>query len=231
MKVSIFQPTYLPWLGFFKVIDWAETYVILDHVQFEHHSWQHRNRIKGQNGALTLTVPIVREFGQNINKVKICYDKNWIKKHLDSVRMNYSKVPYFQDFYPLLESYYANPPEKLIDLNLRIIKGLCEYLGINTEFVLSSGLGAGDLRKNELLIDILKKTRAAEYLYAAGAAEYMNEAKALYEAAGIKLIPLEFEHPVYNQPHGGFISHLSIIDIIFNLGKEKTIEIIKEIKL
>lgn len=231
MKVSIFQPTYLPWLGFFKAIEWAERYVILDHVQFEHHSWQHRNRIKGQNGALTLTVPIVRDFGQSINEVKICCDKNWIKKHLDSIRMNYSKAPYFQEFFPLIESYYANPPEKLIDLNLRIIKGLCEYLGITAEFILSSGLDVKNLSKNGLIIAILKKTNADEYLHAAGAAEYMSEAKGEYKAAGIKLIPLEFEHPAYNQPHGEFISHLSIIDIIFNLGKEKTIKLIKEIKL
>lgn len=230
MRVSIFQPTYLPWLGFFKVIDWAEQFVILDHVQFEHHSWQHRNRIKTKDGALTLTVPIVRDFGQPIMDVKICYDKNWIKKHLDSVKMNYSKTPYYKEFMPVLEEFYAHPPEKLLDLNLRIIKGLCEYLGINTEFIFSSELGADGLKKNDLVLDILEKTGATEYLHAVGSAEYMAEARDRYDGVGVKLIPLAFEHPVYPQAYGAFISHLSIIDVIFNAGKENTAKIVKEIK-
>lgn len=95
MKVSIFQPTYLSWLGFYKAIAWADKFVFLDDVQFENHSWQSRNRIKSATGELILTVPIIRNFPQNINEVKINYSRDWIKSHLKSIQFNYSRAPFF----------------------------------------------------------------------------------------------------------------------------------------
>ncbi|MDD4611357.1 MAG: WbqC family protein, partial [Patescibacteria group bacterium] len=78
MKISIFQPTYLPWIGFFKAIDWADKFVFLDDVKFKNRSWQCRNRIKSANGELMLTVPVMKKSEQKINEVKIDYSQDWI---------------------------------------------------------------------------------------------------------------------------------------------------------
>lgn len=231
MKVSIFQPTYLPWLGFLKAIEWADKFVILDDVQFENHSWQSRNRIKSASRGMTLTIPIVRKFPQAINQVKINYSRDWVNKHLKTIKLNYSKTSFFKDYFYRLEPIYNKKPERLIDLTVAIIKDICEFLRIKTVFYYSSDLGAGELRKNEKIIAILKKLEADKYLYAAGARDYMQEALAQYSSNNIKLIPLRFEHPRYKQPGGEFISHLSIIDIIFNCGRRETMAMLKNIKL
>ncbi|MEK7531879.1 MAG: WbqC family protein [Patescibacteria group bacterium] len=231
MKVSIFQPTYLSWIGFYKAIEWADTFVFLDDVQFENHSWQIRNRIKMAEGELMLSVPIVRNFPQDINQVKINYTTNWVKKHLKSIELNYSKAPCSREFFLLLKSIYQAQPEKLVALNVNLIKGICSFLGIKTDFRCSSKLGVGNLDKNEKLVAILKKLSADHFLYAEGAWGYMEKEINLYYDNNIQLTPLTFVHPVYTQLNGTFIPYLSIIDMIFNCGKDKTVAILKNIQL
>lgn len=229
MKVSIFQPTYLSWVGFYKVIDWADKYIFLDDVQYENHSWQSRNRIKSANGELFLSIPIIRNFPQNINQVKINYSRDWIKDHLKSMQMNYSRANFFQEFFPLLESFYQAKPAGLLELNVDIIKGICKFLDIKADFYFSSDLDIGDLQKNRKVTAILKKMGADQYVYGAGAWEYMKQEIELYN--NIRLIPLKFDHPVYNQLYGEFLPYLSIIDMIFNCGKDESTAIIKNIQL
>ncbi len=230
MKISIFQPTYLSWVGFYKAIDWADKYVFLDDVQYENHSWQSRNRIKSSQGELMLTIPIVRNFPQNINQVKINYSRDWIKDHLKSIQMNYSRASFFKEFFPLLESFYQAKPVGLLELNVSIIKGICEFLDIKTDFYYSSALGiSSDFKQNDKVVAILKKMEADQYLYAEGAWGYMEKEIWLYD--NIKLIPLKFDHPVYGQLYGEFIPYLSVIDLIFNCGQAEASAIIKNIKL
>jgi len=231
MKVSIFQPTYLSWFGFYKAISWADKFVFLDDVQFENHSWQSRNRIKSAVGELMLTVPIIRNFPQNVNQVKINYSYDWIKNHLKSIQLNYSRTPFFNDFFPLLKSVYEVRPEKLIELNINIIKGICDFLEVEVDFYYSSALGVGEFNKNRKIIAILKELSASQYLYAEGAWEYMEKELYIYQDNKIQLLPLKFIQPVYSQLFGEFIPNLSIIDMIFNCGKNKTAESIKNIKL
>jgi len=231
MKVSIFQPTYLPWLGFIKAIAWSDKFVFLDDVQYENHSWQSRNIIKSNNGELMLSVPIIRNFPQKINEVKINYSQNWIKKHIKSMRLNYANNAFFNEFFPYLEVVYQRRPEKLLDFNVEIIKNICEFLEIKTDFYYASDLDAAELRKNDKVIAILKKLGADQYLHAEGSWEYMQEALGEYQKNKIELIPLRFEHPEYKQLHGEFISHLSIIDAIFNCGRAEVKAMINDIKL
>jgi hypothetical protein len=231
MKISIFQPTYLSWIGFYKAIDWADKFVFLDDVQSENHSWQNRNRIKSAAGELILTVPIIRNFPQNVGQVKINYSHDWVKDHLKSIQFNYSRTPFFKDFFPVLESFFKPRPEKLIELNINIIKGICDFLEIKTDFCYSSTLSVEDLNKNKKIITILKKLSGNQFLYAEGAWGYMEKEADLYNDNKIQLIPLKFSAPVYDQLYGEFIPQLSIIDMIFNCGKNKTAEIIKNIKL
>jgi len=231
MKVSIFQPTYLPWLGIFKAIAWADTFVFLDDVQFENHSWQSRNRIKSANGEIILTVPIVRNFPQDIKEVKINYARDWVKGHLKSIEQNYSKSGNLNDFFPRLSKVLNAQHEKLLDLNVGLIKEICDYLEIKYDICFSSEFNVSNLNKNEKIIAILKKLNADQYLYAQGASEYMSPAFNDYAANNIKLIPLKFDYPAYKQFYGDFVSHLSIIDLIFNCGREETKKIIDEINL
>ena len=222
MKVAIFQPTYLSWIGFYKAIQWSDQFVFLDDVQFCHSSWQNRNCVKTPDGGLILSVPIVRNWPQLINEVKINYSQDWVKKHSRTIQTYYRRAPFFSDFWPVLEKYYQARHEKLVDLNTNIIRGVCGYLGLKPNFIYSSELKSSGLQRNDKVMSILRQLGADCYLYAAGAAGYMCPALADYRKAELKLMALDFSYPVYPQLFGDFVSHLSIIDAIFNCGSDGT---------
>ena len=94
MKISINQPAYLPWLGYFDRIDYADIHIVLDHVQFEKNSFTNRNKITSNHGPHWITIPVTKgENGSsNINKIRCTKNKKWIKNHLNSISQNYSKT-------------------------------------------------------------------------------------------------------------------------------------------
>ena len=119
MRVGIMQPTYLPWAGYFEMISNVDLFIILDNVQFEKKSWQHRNRIRTSSGELLLTVPVntVSKFSQLITEVQISRNTNFVRKHLTSIRNSYSKTKYFDQLFPELEQILNSNQNLLLDLN------------------------------------------------------------------------------------------------------------------
>ena len=206
--VAIMQPTYLPWLGYFDLIDRSDIFVFLNSVQFDKRSWQQRNRIKTPNGELMLTVPVLTKgkFKQKIYDVEIDKSKNFAKKHFNSISSNYKKSKYFKSYINELDEIYNSKINKLSDLNIRLIKWLSSKLGIKTEFVLSSQLDEHG-SKTELLLNICKKK------------------KNLFEKSGIQLSYQNYKHPTYKQLFGDFIPYMSVIDLLFCEGN-KSLEII-----
>ena len=107
--VGIMQPTYLPWMGYFELIDRSDCFVFLNDVQFQKKSWQHRNRIKGANGDILLSVPVQtkgRRF-QKIYETEIDTNQQWVKSHLRTIEISYKKAPYFSDYFGILKDIYA----------------------------------------------------------------------------------------------------------------------------
>lgn len=223
MKTAILQPTYLPWLGYFEMIDACEQYVIFDHVQFEPKSWQQRNRIKGPNGEIKLTVPVRSDRTQ---QVRICdkrinYDQPWIKKHLRSIEMAYGKAPFFSTYYgdirPIIEARH----ERLSGMTSGLIRHFIEILGIETRVVHSSHLVTEDDRcfdKTGRVVNVCRLSGATA-LYDGAAAKDFLELGAL-ERHGIDVSFQEYAHPVYPQQGSGFNPYMSVIDLIFNCGEE-----------
>ncbi|AXI24945.1 hypothetical protein CFE53_01755 [Methanofervidicoccus sp. A16] len=226
MRVVILQPMYLPWIGYFGLIDIADVFVFYDDVQFVGSSWQQRNRIKISNGNwIWLTVPVMKKFGQKINEVKINNNKNWAKKHWKSIFYAYTRAPYFKDYSDVFEKFYKRRWEYIVDLNVTIIKEICKLLGLDsTKFIFSSQLNV-EGKKTDRLINILNKIGADEYISGPGAKAYIEPEK--FKKAGIKLYWFEFNHPVYPQLYGEFIPYLSIIDLLFNMG-DRSLEVIRE---
>ena len=102
------QPTYLPWLGYFVLINRSDVFVFLDSVQFDKRSWQQRNRIKTPNGELMLTVPVLTKgrFNQNICDAIIDKSQKFEKKHFSSIRSNYMKSKYSKLYIQELEKIF-----------------------------------------------------------------------------------------------------------------------------
>jgi hypothetical protein len=224
MQISIMQPTYLPWIGYFDLIDQCDVFVFLDDVQFVKQSWQQRNKIKTKDGWIWLTIPVIQKFGQKIAETQINYANKWNEKHSKSIYYNYHSAAFYNSFKGELEEIYSAHYKFLIDLNINIILWFCKELGISLQFVRSSELSATGT-KTERLLNICQELHADNYLSPLGSSTYIEQNN-LFNDSGIILRYQHFEHPLYSQIMGDFISHLSILDLMLNHGPD-SLEIIR----
>ena len=225
MKCAIIQPTYLPWIGYFGMMDIADVFIFYDDVQFVKQSWQQRNKIKTQNGWLWLVVPVFQDLGQKISKVKINNNINWSNTHWKSIYYSYNKAPFFNEYMTIFKEIYEKEWEYLVDLNITLIKKISEILGIDTKFMLSSELGGIEGTKTDRLINILKLIGADEYITGPSTKAYIEPEK--FKGNDITLYWYEFNHPTYAQLYGDFVPYLSVIDLLFNMGDE-SIKLLRE---
>jgi len=225
-KVAIMQPTYLPWSGYFGLINSVDTFVFLDSVQFAKRSWQQRNQIKSQNGPQWLTVPVLTKGkrDQLIMDAIINNEDNFRNKHIKSIESNYSKSNFFKtEAKPLFEKIKCN--YKTLSLqNMELINYLCERLSIKTTLLKSSDLNYFG-SKSDLLASICLEVNASEYISPPGSKIYLDFSNA-FSKINIPVRYFEYSHPVYNQLWGEFIPNMSIIDMLFNCGDE-SINLIK----
>lgn len=218
MILSTNQPYFAPFSGFFYKAYLSDVFVILDTVQFPRGAtWINRNRFKNDQGTLWLTVPVWKKgLGlQRIDEVRICYEFPWITKHLASLKTAYAKAPYVRNYMPFVEKTYHTGFEKLINLNLKLIRYFFQQLHIKTEIKLLSELGI-QATGHQLLIEICRHLGASTYLAQQASQKYLPSD--LFEQKGIAL---EFFKPpacVYPQLWGRFIPNLSIFDLLFNCG-------------
>lgn len=224
----ILQPHYLPYSGFFKLVQESDVFVFLDNVQFEKQSWQDRNRIKVHNGIQWLRVPTIRSFGQPIKDVRINNDLNWQAQHWKAITNSYSRANHFQKYHSFFErEVYSRTWEKLADLNIFIITELTKQLGLKTKFVRASELGV-EGKRTELVVNILKKIGADRYYSNLGSKEYMDQERHFFKDLGVKIEFMDYQHPTYPQLFGNFIPYLSVIDLLFNQGENSTKTILGE---
>lgn len=219
MKIAISQPAYLPWLGYFDLIDQVDTFVLLDSAQFEKQSWQQRNRIKTPNGLQWLTVPVLfrGRFGQRIQDVEI-RDPDFFRQHLRAVELNYRRSPCFEQFFPEFSEILARcASSRLVELNQSLILWFCRILGIQSRILRSSDLDEKG-KRSELLVNLCRHLQSQSYLSPLGSAAYLLDDLNQFAEAGIEVEFQHYEHPAYRQLFGPFQSHASALDLIFNEG-------------
>ena len=175
--VGILQPGYLPWLGFFEQMLRSDLFVIYDDVQYDKHGWRNRNRVKGPQGPVWLTVP-VRLKGLNkpaINEVLIDpVQGRWAAKHCATLSQLYGKAPFFAEYYPRLEETLLQPWEKIVDLDLALIRLLAGWLGLTTEIVLSSSLGGDAEDPTARLVQICREVGADIFYEGSSGRNYLD---------------------------------------------------------
>lgn len=235
MRIAIHQPNFLPWLGIFHRMFLADTFVFFDHVQaMGGKSWLSRNKILvgGKDMWLTLPVKKAGRLGQKITDVEINYDTNFLSKHLQTIEMNYKKTEYFYEFFPILAEIYENKPRLICDFNKRFITEVCKFIGLSCKFVSSSDLlhshvNLGVLSGNDLVLEICRCLKAQEYVSGTGCLDFIEPDTFLEE--GINFYFQDFVHPIYKQYRApSFISHLSVIDALFCVGRKQTLEMISQ---
>lgn len=225
MMICIQQPSYIPWIGYFEQILKVDNFIFFDDVQYTNRSWKTRNKIKTQNGLLWLNVPVIGGQNQLIKDVLIDYKQNWINKHLKSILLSYKKCQYFEEIYDILDNILNTKYDKLAELDVNIIKEFAFYLGYKGTFLISSALEVGEEHKEMKVIEICKKLEANK-LYNGKKAEEILDIT-YFNNNDIKITFQDFVHPIYPQLYGEFIPYLSVIDLLFNCGRNSINYIIK----
>ncbi len=216
------QPNYLPWLGFFNKINLCDVFVLLDVVQMPRgQSVANRNKILTPNGEHTLTVPISKHSGPEgkfTYQQALYAEQSWRDKHLKTIQFAYKKAKYYAEVYPLIEEIINNENLFFCDLNCEFIQMVCKQMVIKTELIKLSSILQTFGQKNDLILDIAKAINANVYLCGQGGGlEYTDPN--LLNPQGVQIAYTSFKHPVYEQVgKQAFVSHLSIIDYLFNCG-------------
>lgn len=218
-KVAILQSNYIPWKGVFDMINQVDTFVFYEDAQYTKDDWRNRNKIKTPNGLKWLTVPIKKSpLKSKIFEIEIFNEINWQQSHYDKIIQNYSKAPFLKEYHFILEEIYLkNKWDKLSDLNIYTTKFIANVLGIKTEFINSVDLKTKGT-KDDKIIEICQRLGATCYLSGPAAKNYISEDK--FKKANLGLEYIKYEYPEYNQLYGGFEHHVTVLDVIFNCGKD-----------
>ena len=216
MKVGIIQSNYVPWRGYFDIIDEVDLFIFHDDLQYTKGDWRNRNIIKTPKGLVWLTVPVkYTETSQRICDIRIDDSQEWREKHLRRFRANYGKTPFFAETINLWEEGLSSGDTHLSQLNIRLIKLISAHLGIRTPLALSSEFAVTG-KKTHRLIQLLKKVGATIYLSGPSAKMYLKED--MFASEGIGLEYKNYNYTAYPQPWGEFAGMVSVMDLIANTG-------------
>lgn len=219
-KVAIVQSNYIPWKGYFDMMASVDEFILYDDMQYTRRDWRNRNQIKTPQGVRWLTIP-VRVKGRYFQKIRETEieDPEWAQAHWKSLVQAYRKAPYFREIAEWLEPLYLNePPMLLSQLNRRFIEAICSALSIQTKISNSWDYELVD-GKTERLAALCAQAGGAEYISGPAAKDYVDEG--VFKEQGIKLTWFDYEgYPEYKQLWGEFVHGVTILDLLFNCGKD-----------
>lgn len=223
-KVAIVQSNYIPWKGYFDLINMVnmvDEFIIYDNVQYTKNDWRNRNIIKKTGGLLWLTIPVrtCGRFGQKICEAEIS-DQRWAQKHSKSIKTYYGKADHFLEIWPFLAELFrkASSMNRLSQINSIFIKSICDLLDITTKISFSMDFlsYSNQTEANEALITPLKQVEANEYFSGFSGKNYLD--KRLFDKYGFKIKWMDYiGYKEYKQLHPPFEHRVSIIDMLLNL--------------
>ena len=219
MNVSIHQPDFFPYPGFFNKIFLSDVFIILDRTQFEF-GITNRNKIITPEGTwkrISIPVKNDQKFFQN-NDVKINNDMNWKEKNLDLISKSYSKSKFFDLYNTSINSIFEEKWEYLIEINIKILKTIFEWLDVKTKIIFESELNVKGT-SSEKLLNICKEVKATKYVSGPGGKNYLDEK--IFQKNHIDIEYQKYTPISYSQLNSkSFIPNLSILDLLFNMGYE-----------
>lgn len=220
-KIAILQSNYIPWKGYFDIINMVDEFILYDDMQYTRRDWRNRNKIKTSNGLKWLTISVENKgrFFQKINET-IVTDNEWCESHWKTIYSYYSKARCFHEYANVIEEIYNSCKEEkyLSKINYRFITGINDILGIKTKISWSSDYELVE-GKTERLVGLCKAAGGDYYLSGPAAKDYIQDD--LFNEAGIELDYMDYSnYPEYEQLYGAFTHEVSIIDLLFNVGRD-----------
>lgn len=232
IRTAMMQPAFMPWQGLFELIYKSDKFIFLDDFQFVVQSHHTRNKLfvnKDQVDYYSVPIQKSKCFELKLNEVLIVENQQWKKKLLRTLEYNYQKAPFFSEVFPKIENIISEEYKILSELNIALIKEICNILKIESKFYYSSDFTnetKSDSTRTKRVTELLDWVRADEYLSAFGSFDYMNEDNFDY-----KKYPVVFQNYIpkpYAQIHSKeFVPYLSVLDALFNIGTKETLVLIK----
>ncbi|WP_204346656.1 WbqC family protein [Psychroserpens algicola] len=230
MNVTIHQPHFFPWLGYFNKLANTDIFVVLDDVQFRTQYFQNRTLIKTiQSRSEWITVPISHEkIKPTISNTNI-YGSYWKKKVIRNLEVNYCKAPFFNYYINDISKIITQSGISLLKLNIDTISYINSILNIKTKIIFSSDYKTS-LEPTTRVIELCKASNCNNLIIGEGNSQYYHDIERI-KSNNIKIIKQDFRrnHPVYSQINGVFLKNLSILDLLFNVGSDESENIIKTI--
>lgn len=217
--VVVLQSNYIPWKGYFDLINDADVFIFYDDVQYTKNDWRNRNKIKTSKGTEWITVPVGPGKNRLIWEVEIV-DQTWQSKHWKTLKQNYGNCPNFARYQPFFEDFYLGRKwTSLSQMNQHLIRRISsEMLGIKTEFQDSRAYDVKGVKQDRLL-ELLQKTGSERYISGPAAKDYIDERS--FVEAGIELAWKDYSgYPEYPQRFAPFEHGVSILDLLFNAGPD-----------
>ena len=218
--VAIVQSNYIPWKGYFDLIDSVDEFIVYDDQQYTRRDWRNRNRIKTAQGTTWLSIPVKVKgrYHQRIDETEIS-DDTWAERHWQTIVHAYGRAPFFDAYGDRLLALYERRTEPLLSaVNQALLEGLCHMLGIETAFTSSSDYEADGV-KTERLVALCRAASATSYLSGPSARAYLDESR--FHDVGIDVRYMDYGgYPEYDQLHPPFEHAVSIIDLVVHTGPE-----------
>lgn len=233
-RVSILQSNYIPWKGYFDIINLSDVFIFYDEVQYTSGDWRNRNRIKTAQGLQWLTIPVMNkgrlDAAQKINTTRVS-DHRWSQKHWRSLEQNYSKTPFLKSLKPTFESLYKASSELdlLCEVNYLFIREIAMLLQMKTEFSFSKDFDLSEDR-NDRLIKMVRDVEGTHYLSGASAKSYLDVQR--FNQHGIQVEWMDYsDYRVYEQFHPPFEHGVTILDLLFHTGIKNAPKFMKSFKV
>ena len=216
-RVAILQSNYIPWKGYFDLINSVDEFVLYDTAQFTKNNWRNRNKIKTRRGVTWLTIPVRHHFGQSVEETVVA-NQIWPRGHWESLCQSYAGAACFGQYKSIFEKLYQSMCQEtnLSMINHHFLTEICDILGIRTRITWSKDYRLAEAR-TERLVDLCVQLGASEYVSGPAAREYIDAD--LFVRAGVVLTYFDYSgYPEYPQLFGRFEHGVSILDLIFNEG-------------
>lgn len=221
MRIAIMQPTWLPWSGYFDLIDQVDLFVFLDSVQYTSRSWQCRNRVRTRKGLEWLSVPVraSRTEGTTLAEATVLPGRSRVRKWSRMLEQAYARAPAVDaELPPIIDALRTvRDGESLASVNIRLINRLAKRLEIETPTIRATSLPDFPGRVDRL-VDICRHLGADTFVTTPGTAAYIRPERSKFQDVGVALVFHRFDHPVYRQCHAPFMAYASVLDLLLNCG-------------
>lgn len=219
MRVAVLQSNYIPWKGYFDIVQAVDEFVFYDDVQYTKNDWRNRNRIKSPGGTRWLTIPVGKDERRRISDVRLP-DNDWAARHWSALRASYETAPYFETYRAYFDDLYLGRTwATLSELNQAFITGIArDLLGLPTRFRQSTDFTLTKA-KGARLIELLTQTDASVYVSGPAARGYISERD--FAAIGLEVEWMDYTgYPEYPQLYPPFVHEVTVLDVLFHVGAQ-----------